>query len=53
MNITNLIHINRLRLKKNVLNKKCALEDRVFQTKICADFLEWNDRAFRSFTVVT
>ena len=51
MNIKNLIHMNRLRLKKNALNKKCALEDLVFQTKIRADFLEWIARAFRSFTV--
>ena len=37
MNITNPIHMNRLRLKKNALNKK--LEYRVFQTEIRADFL--------------
>jgi len=41
--------MNRLRLKKNALNKKCALKKRVFQTDIRADFLERIVRAFRGF----
>ena len=41
--------MNRLCLKKNVLNKKCALEDRVFQTEIRADFLERIVRAHFGF----
>ena len=43
--------MNRLRLKKNALNKKRALEDRVFQTEIRADFLERIVVAFRGFSV--
>ena len=34
------MHMDRLRLKKNVFNKKCTLKKRVFQTDIRADFLE-------------
>ena len=51
MNIANLIHMNRLRFKKNALNKKCALKKQVFQTDLRADFLEGIVRAFRGFTV--
>ena len=43
--------MNRLRLKKNASNKKCALEERVFQTETRADFLERIVRVFRGFTV--
>ena len=49
--MTNFIHMNRLRLKKNALNKKFALKKRVFQTDLRADFLEWIVRAIRDFTV--
>ena len=34
------------------LDKKCALENRVFQTEIGADFLERIVSAFRGFTVL-
>ena len=43
--------MDRLRLKKNVFNKKCTLKKRVFQTDIRADFLERIVHAFRGFTV--
>ena len=43
--------MNRLRLKKNALNKKCALQDREMQTETRADFLDRNVRALRGFTV--
>ena len=45
------MHLNRLRLKKNVLNKKCALEDRIWPTETRADFQERIVRALRGFTV--
>ena len=51
MNITNLIHKNRLHLKKNALNEKCALKKRVFQTDLRADFLERIVHEIRGFTV--
>ena len=41
--------MNWLRLKKNALNKKCALDDRVLQNETRADFLERITRAFRGF----
>ena len=44
--------MNRLRLKKKALNKKCALKDRVLQTETRADFLELIVRALRDFTVL-
>ena len=44
--------MNRLRLKKNALNKKTALENRVFQTHLRADFLERIVRAIQGFTVL-
>ena len=43
--------MNRLRLNKNALNKKCALKKRMFQTDIRVDFLERIVRAFQGFTV--
>ena len=43
--------MNRLRLKKNDLNKKTALKKRVFQTHLRVDFLERIVRAIRGFTV--
>ena len=43
--------MKRLRLKKNTLNNKCALEYRVFQTETRANFLERIVRALRGFTV--
>ena len=51
MNITNLIHMNGLRLNKNALNNKYALKKRVFQTDLRVDFLERIVRAIRGFTV--
>ena len=43
--------LNLLRLKKNALNKECALEDRVLQSETRAHFLERIVRAFLGFTV--